>query len=279
MRRITWLSLLPLLFLPLLAWGAEDTWRYRAYEAEFWKRVDDKLREAKVERIAVLPFKSPPDIAEPGRYQRRIETGLIGLSGYRYIVLTRDPDEIEALMRNFAFEMSDLFDQRTVARLGKALGAQVIVSGELFKSPPAEIRLYLHLVHADAGEHVIARGIAAEGSGYPVAYLLHGVGIAVHGDDVVALLVEAAGDARTETPEPYYGKLQSLRHGQSLQTVAEALRELGQRQGPKPLLPWLSPAFILPSSPPAGTPRLTVGPAELPAPASEAPRAPCTWPG
>ncbi|MCD6507427.1 hypothetical protein J7M22_12505 [Candidatus Poribacteria bacterium] len=151
MRKITWLLLLPLLLLPLLAWGAEDTWRYRAYEAEFWKRVDDKLREAKVERIAVLPFKSPPDIAEPGRYQRRIETGLIGLSGYRYIVLTRDPDEIEALMRNFAFEMSDLFDQRTVARLGKALGAQVIVSGELFKFPPAEIRLYLHLVHAETG--------------------------------------------------------------------------------------------------------------------------------
>lgn len=140
-----------LLFLPLLAWGAEDTWRYKAYEAEFWKRVDDRLREAKVERIAVLPFKSPPDIAEPGRYQRRIETGLIGLSGYRYIVLTRDPGEIEALMRNFAFEMSDLFDQRTVARLGKALGAQVIVSGELFKFPPAEIRLYLHLVHAETG--------------------------------------------------------------------------------------------------------------------------------
>ena len=154
-----------LLFLPLLALGAEDTWKYKAYEAEFWNKLDDRFREAKLERVAVVPFNSSSDVPDPQQYQRRIESGLIQLSECRYIVLARDLEQIEALMRNFDFEMSDLFDQSTTARLGKALGAQVIVSGELFKfmfvaakldnkqviTTDGEVRLYLHLVQAETG--------------------------------------------------------------------------------------------------------------------------------
>ncbi len=140
-----------LLFLPLVALGAEDTWKYKAYEAEFWNKLDDRFRAAKMERVAVVPFNSSSDVPDPQQYQRRIESGLIQLSECRYIVLTRDFEQIEELMRNFDFEMSDLFDQSTTARLGKALGAQVIVSGELFKSPDEEVRLYLHLVQAETG--------------------------------------------------------------------------------------------------------------------------------
>lgn len=141
-----------LLFLPLLALGAEDTWKYKAYEAEFWNKLDDRFREAKLERVAVVPFNSSSDVPDPQQYQRRIESGLIQLSRCRYIVLTRDSEDIEELMRNFNFEMSDLFDQSTTARLGKALSAQVIVSGELFKKLNGEVRLYLHLVQAETGQ-------------------------------------------------------------------------------------------------------------------------------
>lgn len=90
----------------------------------FWQRLDSAVSGEEVQRICVLPV---PEIEEGVFYRHQLEMGLTKLEDYKYQVLTRDKEDIESLMEVEEFDMSDLVDPNSAARIGKMIGASAVV--------------------------------------------------------------------------------------------------------------------------------------------------------
>lgn len=90
----------------------------------FWEALDEAMGQEAVQKICVLPVHRTKRAMF---YRRQMEMELTKLEDYKYQVLVRNRMDIEELIEVREFDMSDLVDPNSAARIGRMIGADAVV--------------------------------------------------------------------------------------------------------------------------------------------------------
>ena len=134
--------------------------RSAAYDAEFWKNIDDRLQKINPNGICVLPFEDGNYIFETEPYRNLIESRLIKLHDRAYRVVCRNFDDIKSILDNWELETSVLFKQSTISRIGRFLGVQAVVTGSVWKTLSGTgTHGYLRFIEVESGRILFAQQV------------------------------------------------------------------------------------------------------------------------
>jgi len=87
-------------------------------------------------------------------YRYQMEMGLTRLEDYKYQVLTRDKDEIQKLLKVIDFDISDLVDPNTAARIGRMIGTESVLLFKEFEKDSVKFQI----IHTESAR-ILFKGI------------------------------------------------------------------------------------------------------------------------